>query len=292
MSLVVTGATGHLGRLVVESLLSSGVPAGDIVAGARRPEALDAFAAAGVDVRRLDYDDPDSLVTGLAGAERVLLVSGTDFGRRVEQHTAVARAAWDAGASLVAYTSAPHAPTTTLKLAGEHAGTEAALGALGGPLTLLRNGWYFANYTSQLPVYLEHGAVVGAAGEGRVSGADHADYAAAAVAVLTGEGHAGKAYELGGDTSFSYAELATVVSAVTGRDIAYVNVPVSELTAIIAGSGVPEPVAELLADADRAIEDGELHVTTGDLSRLIGRPTGSLGDAVERAVAALAPAAA
>jgi NAD(P)H dehydrogenase (quinone) len=289
MSLVVTGANGHLGHLVVESLLSSGVPAGDIVAGARRPETLDGFAAAGVDVRRLDYDDPASLATGLAGAERVLIVSGTDFGHRVEQHTAVARAALDAGARHLLYTSAPRASTTSMLLAAEHAATEAALEALGAPLTLLRNGWYFENYTTQLPTYLEHG-VVGAAGDGRVSGADRADYAEAAAVVLTGEGHEGQVYELGGDTSFSLTELALVVSAATGRHVAHHTVSQAELAGILGGAGVPEPVAGVLADVDRAIAAGELHVTSGDLSRLIGRPTGTLTAAVERAVAALAAA--
>jgi NAD(P)H dehydrogenase (quinone) len=290
MSLVVTGATGHLGRLVVESLLTAGVAPGEIVAGGRRTEALSDLAARGIDVRRLDYDDPASLATGLAGAERVLIVSGTDFGRRVGQHTAVAEAALAAGARHLVYTSAPHATTTSMLLAAEHAGTEQALTDLGAPLTVLRNGWYLENYTSQLGTYLEHGAVVGAAGDGRVSGAARADYADAAAAVLTGDGHEGRVYELGGDTSFSFAELALVVSAATGRDIPHRQVTQAELRAVLVGAGVPGPVADVLADVDRAIEEGELHVTSGDLSRLIGRPTGTLTAAVEQAAAALVPA--
>ena len=290
MSLVVTGATGHLGHLVVESLLDAGVPAGDIVAGGRRLEAVQDLADRGVDVRRIDYSDPASLRDGLAGAEKVLIVSGTDFGIRVGQHTAVAEAALAAGATHLAYTSAPYASTTSMRLAAEHAGTEAALTALGAPLTLLRNGWYFENYTGQLPLYLERGAVVGAAGAGRVSGADRADYAAAAAAVLAGEGHEGAVYELGGDSSFTFAELADVVARVSSRDIAYRQVTVDELTAILVGAGVPEPVAEVLADVDRAIDAGELLVETGDLSRLIGRPTGTLQAAVASAYAALTTA--
>ncbi len=287
MSLVVTGATGQLGHLVVESLLDAGVPANRIVAGGRNLDAVRDLAARGVDVRRIDYSDPSSLATGLAGAEKVLIVSGTEFGLRVDQHTAVAQAALDAGARHLAYTSAPHAPTTSMRLAHEHAGTEAALTALGAPLTLLRNGWYFENYTSQLPVILEHGAVVRATSTGRVSGADRADYAAAAAAVLTGEGHEGAIYELGGDASFTLPEFAAVVADVSGRDIAFQQVTVAELTAILVGAGLPEPVAEVIADVDRATDAGELLVETGDLSRLIGRPTGTLRAAVESAYAAL-----
>jgi NAD(P)H dehydrogenase (quinone) len=287
MSLVVTGATGHLGRLVVEDLLDAGVPADQIVAGGRNLAAVQDLADRGVDVRRIDYSDPASLEAGLAGAEKVLVVSGTDFGQRVAQHTAVAEAALAAGARQLVYTSAPYATTTSMLLAAEHAGTEEALTALGAPLTILRNSWYFENYTDQLPVYLEHGAVVGAAGDGRVSGAPRADYAAAAAAVLTGDGHEGAVYELGGDSAFTLAELAAVVSEVTGREIGYHQVTAPELTAILVGAGVPAPVAEVLVDVERAIDAGELLVETGDLSRLIGRPTGTLRAAIEAAVAEL-----
>jgi len=287
MSIVVTGATGHLGHLVVESLLTAGVPAPEIVAGGRNLAVVQDLAARGVVVRSLDYSDPESIVAAVAGAEKVLIVSGTEMGRRVGQHTAVARAALDAGATSIAYTSAPHADTTSLRLADEHRGTEEAIRALGAPFTFLRNGWYFENYTSRLPVYLDQGAVVGAAGDGRISGADRADYAAAAAAVLTTDGHEGAIYELGGDTSFTLAELAAVVSESSGREIAYQGVSVPELTAILTGAGIPAPVAEVLADSDRSIHEGELFVDTGDLSRLIGRPTGRLRPAVAAALQAL-----
>ncbi len=290
MSLVITGATGGLGRLVVESLLAAGVPASEIVAGGRNLDAIADLAERGVDVRRIDFDDAGSLASGLAGATKVLIVSGSDVGRRAPQHLAAARAALDAGATHLVYTSAPKATTTSMLLAADHAATEQALVELGAPLTVLRNGWYFENYTAQLPTYLAVGAVVGAAGEGRISGADRADYAAAAAAVLTGAGHEGKVYELGGDTSFSLAELAAVVSAVTGRQIGYQAVSQAELEAILVGVGLPAPFAAVLADVDRAIAASELVVSTGDLARLIGRPTGTLTAAVERAAAALAPA--
>ena len=287
MSLVITGATGQLGHRVVEVLLDAGVPASDIVAGGRNLAAAQDLADRGVDVRHIDYSDPASLESGLVGADKVLIVSGTDVGQRVAQHTAVAEAALAAGARHLVYTSGPYASTTSMLLAHEHAETEKSLTALGAPVTFLRNGWYFENYTSQLPQYLDHSVIVGAAGDGRVSAADRADYAEAAAAVLTGEGHEGAVYELGGDSSFTLAELAAVVARVSGRDIGYRRVSVSELDEILVGAGVPAPVAAILSDVDRAIDEGALRIETGDLARLIGHPTRTLEAAVTEAYAAL-----
>ncbi|WP_018505994.1 NmrA family NAD(P)-binding protein [Parafrankia discariae] len=286
MSIVVTGAGGHLGRLVVENLLARGVPAGQIVAGTRDVAALSALAGRGVDVRRLDFDDAASLAAGFAGAEKALIVSGTDFGRRVEQHVGAARAARDAGASLVVYTSAPYADTTDMLLAADHRETEAGIRDLGVPFAFLRNGWYYENYTAQLPVYLQTGAVVGCAGEGRVSGAARSEYAEAAGAVLTGTGHEGAVYELGGDTSFTLSELAEQIVRRTGQPVVYRDVTQPELEAVLTGAGLPAPVARVLADADRAIGAGWLRIDTGDLSRLIGHPTALLTDAVAATVPA------
>jgi NAD(P)H dehydrogenase (quinone) len=284
MTIAVTGAGGHLGRLVVEDLLTRGVPADQIVAGTRRLEALNDLAARGVQVRHADFDDPASLGSTFAGAEKVLIVSGNDVGRRVAQHTAAATAATKAGARLVAYTSAPYADSTTMLLAAEHAATEAAIRALGVPFTFLRNSWYFENYTAQIPTYLEHGAVLGSAGDGRISGAARADYAAAAAAVLAGEGHEGRVYELGGDTSFTLADLAATVAEVSGKPVVYRDLPVEEFSAVLVGSGLPAPVAEVFADVDVSIAKGALLVDTGDLSRLTGRPTATLREAVQAAL--------
>ena len=288
MSIVVTGAGGHLGRLVVEKLLDRGVAPEQIVAGTRTVAAAGDLVERGVDVRHLDFDDPASLAETFVGAQRVLIVSGTDMGRRTEQHLAAATAAKAAGASLVAYTSAPKADTTDLLLAAEHRATEEGIRALDVPFSFLRNSWYVENYTAQLPTYLQFGAVVGSAGDGLISGAARADYADAAAAVLAGEGHQNSVYELGGDTAFTLTELAAQVAAHTGTPVAYRDVPEAELTAILIGAGFPEPVAAVFADVDRGIRHGALHVTTGDLSRLTGRPTTSLSDAVASASAALA----
>ena len=288
MSVVVTGATGHLGRLVVQNLLDRGVPAGQIVATGRRTETLADLADRGVIVRPSDFDDPDSLAAVFAGAQKVLLVSGNAIGQRVAQHTNAIEAARAAGVELLAYTSVLNADTSMMLLAAEHQATEAVLRASGVPFVLLRNGWYHENYTAQIPVYLQTGAVFGAAGDGRVSGAARADYAAATGAVLAQDGHAGAVYELGGTESFSLAELAATVAAATGQEVGYTDLPVEAYTQALVGAGLPEPMAQTFADVDRWIAQGALHTDSGDLARLAGRPTTSLKDAVAAAVAATA----
>lgn len=284
MIIAVTGATGHLGRLVIEALLDRGVPAPEVVAVARDTAKADALAARGVTVRWGDYDQPDSLVSALAGVDRVLLVSGSEVGRRVPQHRAVIEAARTHDVELLAYTSIPQADTTPMRLAAEHRATEELLRESGLPYAFLRNSWYVENYTSQLATYLAHGAILGAAGTGRISAAPRADYAGAAAAVLTGDGHTKAVYELGGDESFTLAELAEVVSACTGREVGYQDLPVADFEQALVDAGLPAPVAATFADVDARIARGALHVTTGDLARLLGRPTTSLYDAVARAV--------
>ncbi|MCX5422948.1 SDR family oxidoreductase [Streptomyces sp. NBC_00078] len=282
MSIVVTGATGNLGRHVVEQLLEK-VPADQITAVVRdRAKAAD-FAARGVQIAVADYNAPETFGSLLSAGDKVLLISGNEFDKgRVGQHTVVIEAAKAAGVALLAYTSAPG--TLTAALADDHRATEEVLLASGVPYALLRNGWYHENYTENLAPALEHGAVVQAAGEGRVSSASRADYAAAAVAVLTGEGHENKTYELGGDEAWSFAEYAAELSRQTGKEIAYSPVSVETFTGILAGAGLPGPLAAILAGVDASIEKGELVVSSGDLSRLAGRPTTPLADAIAVAV--------
>jgi NAD(P)H dehydrogenase (quinone) len=284
MSIVVTGATGHLGRLVVADLLARGVPAPEIVAAGRAVDRIKDFADRGVTVAAIDFADPASLRAAFAGAGKVLLVSGSEVGRRVAQHQNAIDAARDAGVGLLAYTSIANAGTTTMRLAAEHQATEAALRASGVPFVLLRNGWYTENYTGQLAAIRQFGALSGSAGSGRVSAATRADYAAAAAAVLAGDGHAGRVYELGGDEAFTLAELVAELSAQTGQEIVYRDLPAPEYAELLAGAGVPRPVAEILADSDLGLARGELYVDSGDLHRLIGRPTTALRDAVAAAL--------
>ncbi len=284
MTLFVTAATGHLGRLVVDHLLASGVQASEIVAGARRPEALSELADRGVEVRRADYDDPETLDAAFAGVDRLLFVSGSEVGSRIPQHRNVIEAARRAGVGFVAYTSITRADDTDLLLADEHRQTEQLLADSGLPHALLRNSWYTENYTGQLATTLEHGAVVGAAGDGRVSAATRDDYAAAAAVVLAGPGHEGAVYELGSDEPFTLAEYAATVARVTGREVVYRDRPTDEYATFLVQAGVPEGYAGVLADSDRGLREGRLLTQTRDLSRLVGRPTTSLEDAVRAAL--------
>lgn len=285
MSIVITGATGHLGRLTVESLLQRGVPAGQIVATGRDADKLAGLAARGVTVRQADYNDPAGLKEAFAGADKLLLISSSEVGQRAVQHRNAVDAARDAGVSLLVYTSAPKADDTELLLAAEHRITEEYIRASGLPFVLLRNCWYIENWTGQLATQLEHGAVLGAAGDGRVSGATRQDFAEAAAAVLAGEGHQGKVYELGGDHAFTLAEYAAAVSEQSGTTVVYRDMPVEAYVQTLVGFGLPEPVAVALADSDAGIARGDLLSDGGDLRRLIGRPTTPLSTAVKAALA-------
>ncbi|MGW3668918.1 SDR family oxidoreductase [Streptomyces sp. NPDC005141] len=282
MSIVVTGATGHLGRHVVEQLLEK-VPAEQITAVVRDEAKAADLAARGVRLAVADYNTPETFDGLFSAGDKVLLISGNEFDKgRMQQHRVVIDAAKAAGVSLLAYTSAPG--SLTAALADDHRATEEVLLASGLPYTLLRNGWYHENYTENLAPVLEHNAVVQAAGEGRIASASRADYAAAAVAVLTGEGHENTTYELSGDEAWGFAEYAAELSRQTGKEIAYHPVSPEAFTGILTGAGLPEVFAGILAGVDTSIEKGELAATTGDLSRLAGRPTTPIAESVAAAL--------
>ncbi|MDT0614162.1 SDR family oxidoreductase [Streptomyces lancefieldiae] len=282
MSIVVTGATGHLGRHVVRQLLEK-VPADQVTAVVRDRDRAADLAARGVRLAVADYNAPETFDGLFAAGDRVLLISGNEFDKgRVQQHTVVIEAARKAGVALLAYTSAPS--SLKASLADDHRATEEVLVGSGVPYVLLRNGWYHENYTERLAPVLEHGALVQAAGEGRISSASRADYAAAAVAVLTGEGHENTAYELGGDEAWSFAEYAAELSRQTGKEIAYNPVSAEAYTGILTGAGVPGPLAAVLTGVEASIERGELVVSTGDLSRLTGRPATPFAEAIAAAL--------
>ncbi|MGW6215316.1 SDR family oxidoreductase [Streptomyces sp. NPDC055109] len=278
MSIVVTGATGHLGRHVVEQLLEK-VPAEQITAVVRDEAKASDHAARGVRLAVADYNAPATFDGLFSAGDKVLLISGNEFDKgRVGQHQVVIDAAKAAGVALLAYTSAPG--ELTAALADDHRATEEVLLASGVPYTLLRNGWYHENYTENLAPVLEHNAVVQAAGDGRVASASRADYAAAAVAVLTGEGHENATYELSGDEAWGFVEYAAELSRQTGKEIVYSPVSPEAFTGILTGAGLPEVLAGILTGVESSIEKGELAATSGDLSRLTGRPTTPLAEAV------------
>ncbi|MGW2207212.1 NAD(P)H-binding protein [Streptomyces sp. NPDC001774] len=286
MSIVVTGATGQLGRLVIDELLAQ-VAAESVVAVVRDKAKAADLAERGIGLRIADYSRPETLAEAFGAGDRVLLISGSEVGQRVAQHAAVIDAAKAAGVAQLAYTGILGGPEADFDLAAEHRATETLILDSGLPYTFLRNGWYTENYTANLAPVLAHGAVVANAGEGRVASATRADYAAAAAAVLTGpaEEHANRAYELSGDTAWSLAEYAAEVARQTGREIGYDNVPAEAHEAILTGAGLPAAFAAILVDVDRAIERGALARRTGDLSRLIGRPTTPLAETVAKALA-------
>lgn len=284
MSIVVTAATGQLGRLALEALLAKGVAPADIVAGGRSIDKLQDFAAKGVRVQVMDYTQPQTLAAAFHSGDRVLFISSSAVGERIAQHKNVIDAAKAAGVGLIAYTGFANSDRATARLASEHLATEAQLKASGLPVVMLRHGWYLENYTGQIAGYLERGMIAGAAGSGRISAATRADFAEADVAALL-SGKGGEIYELGGDEAFTLSELADEVSRQSGRPVSYQDLPTDKFAEILVSVGLPEPFAKTLADVDRAIRDGELHVTTGDMSRLLGRPTTPLADAVKAALA-------
>jgi NAD(P)H dehydrogenase (quinone) len=277
MSIVVTGATGHLGRHVVESLLARGVPADQIVATGR---SIDKIADLGVTTKVAPYEDLGALKAAFAGADTVLLISGSEVGKRVEQHRNVIQAAKEAGVGRIVYTSIPRADTTDMKLAAEHRATERILAESGVPHTLLRNSWYFENYPIAQAV--ENG-LFGAAGDGRISASPRADYAEAAAASLIGDEHTGKVYELGGE-AFTMAELAAEISRQTGRDVTYTDLGEEKYAEFLVGVGLDAGHAAVLADSDAAASRGALFVPKTDLENLLGRPATPLAESVAAAL--------
>lgn len=282
--LLITGATGQLGRLVIDQVLAT-TPPGAVAALARSAATAADLAARGVEVRVGDYDDAGSLERALAGIDRVLLISSNAIGRRTPQHARVIEAARQAGVGLLVYTSLLHADRSPLGLAVEHRETEDAIRASGVPFVILRNGWYSENHTASIPTTLAHGAVFGCAGDGRFSAASRADYAAAAAVALTAEGHTGRVYELAGDDAYTLADFAAEVARAAGRAVSYRNLLQAEFDAALRAAGLPDAVAAMLAESDTGAAAGALHDDSRQLSALIGRPTTPLATTVATALA-------
>lgn len=282
--LFVTGANGALGRLVIQALRRH-VPADRIVAGVRDPAKAGDLAATGIEIRHADYDRPETLRAAFDGIDRLLLISSSAVGQRVSQHRAVIDAASAAGITFLAYTSLLHGEASPLPLKAEHVETEAALRAAGLPVAILRNGWYLENYDGFVAPALAHGTQFGAAGEGRIAAAARADYAEAAARLLAeGDAHAGKIYELAGDSAFTMREWSAALSAVSGKPVAYQDLPPAEYQALLIKIGLPEPVAALLATSDAGAAQGGLFDDSHTLSQLIGRPTTPLAAALSKAM--------
>ncbi|MBD2438658.1 SDR family oxidoreductase [Nostoc sp. FACHB-110] len=278
--IVITAASGQLGRLVLHELLKS-VPANQLVAAVRNPEKVSDFASLGVQVRQIDYTQPHTLDIAFAGAEKVLLISSSEIGDRVTQHTNVINACKQAGVKLLAYTSLLHADSSPLPLAAEHYQTEVVLKESGVPYVILRNSWYTENYIVSIPVALEYGAVMGCAGEAKIASAARADYAAAAATVLLANDQAGKVYELSGDVAYTLSEFAAEVSQQSGKQVIYQNLSEDEYINVLKNAGLPEPVAVMLAESETGAAKGGLFDDSQTLSQLIGRPTTTLSESIQ-----------
>jgi NAD(P)H dehydrogenase (quinone) len=283
--IVVTGASGQLGQLVVRELLQS-VPASALVAAVRNPQSVAGFASLGVQVRQMDYAQPSTLDAAFAGAEKVLLISGSEVGSRVPQHANVIHACKAVGVKLLAYTSLLHADVSPLPLAAEHHQTEILLQDSGIPHVVLRHGWYTENYLASIPAALGYGVVMGCAGEGRIASATRADYAAADAAVLLADDHAGKVYELAGDEAYTLTEFAAELSRQAHKPVCYQNMSQADYSQALEGAGFPLPFAMMLAESDTGAAQGGLYDDSRTLSRLIGRPTTPLSTSIQAALLA------
>ena len=281
MKIGVTGATGQLGRLVVEKLKQK-IAADSIVALVRNPEKA---ADLGVEARAFDYTQPEILVASLKGIDKLLLISGNEIGQRLPQHKAVIEAAKQAGVKQITYTSILHADSSPLGLAGEHLATEVAIKESGLNYTILRNGWYTENYTGSAKGAVGAGAFIGNAGDGKIASAARVDYAEAAAVVLAGEGHENKTYELAGDEAYTLTELAAEISRQTGKTVPYNNLTEAEYAGILKSFGLPDGLAEMLADSDTGASKGGLFDDSHVLSKLIGRSTTPLAEVVAKAIA-------
>ncbi len=281
MRILVTGTSGHLGRLIVDSLLAKGVAPADIVAGARSVDSIDDLTAKGVAAVRLDYDEPQTVVAAVRGVDAVVLVSASVPGRRVSQHQAVIDAAKAAGVSRFVYTSAPFATTSELVLAPEHKATEELIAASGLNATILRNNWYTENYLGAYAQAIGTGISASSAGDGTVAMASRADYAEAAAVVLTEPGHEGRVYELAGDTALTFAEMAAVFAEVSGKAIEFQSLTGDEFAAQLKAAGVPDGAIGFTVALDANIAAGDLAFTDGTLARLIGHPTTTLRETLQ-----------
>lgn len=281
--IAITGATGQLGRLVIDELLKTTAPE-TLVAVVRNPARACDLAARGVQVREADYNDRTALNAALQGVEKLLLISSSEVGQRTRQHANIINAAAQAGVRLIAYTSLLHADRSPLGLASEHIATEKMLADSGVPYVLLRNGWYVENYLASLPPALHHGVFIGSAGDGKIAAAPRADYAAAAARIITATGQAGKVYELAGDSGWTLKELCAEISRQSGRPVVYQNLSEADFTAALLGAGLPQGLAEMLANSDIGASKGGLYDDSHQLSALLGRPTVPLADSVRAAL--------
>lgn len=281
--ITVTAATGHFGRLAINELLERGLPAGEIVAAVRNPEKATDLAERGVQVRKADYERPDTLAWAFKDADRILFISSSDAARQAEQHANVVAAATDAGVSGLIYTSYLNADTSGIAMARPHARTEQLIRQSGLPFAILRNGSYIENYTDNIGMWLQYHTIIGSAGDGKISGATRADLAAAAAAVAAGEPITNRVYELGG-TPFTMRDLAAETTRQAGIEVTYTDMPAPEYAKMLEGAGVPQVLADAIADNSAGAARGAWHTDNQNLQQLLGRPSTAISVAIAEAL--------
>lgn len=274
-TLLVTGASGQLGSAVVRHLLDTlQLPAERLIVTSRSPDGLADLAARGVTVRVADFDQPDALAAAFTGTDRLLLVS-TDAlmepGKRLTQHRAAVQAAVDAGVKHVVYTSLPSAGTSHVSFAPDHWGTEQALSASPLGWTVLRNAWYFENLAYSLPSALASGEWATAAGEGRIAYIARDDLARAAASALASDDTTNQVFTLTGEHAWSARDVASRVSALTGKPLAVVDITSEQLVEGLKTHGFPPVLADVFASFDTATAAGDLGEITADYARLTGQ---------------------
>lgn len=269
-TLLVTGASGHLGRLVVEELAKT--TGHVIIAGTRTPEKL--AARSGIEVRRADFDDAASLDVAFAGVDRLLIISTDALGvpmKRARQHGVAIDAAKRAGVKHIVYTSAPKADTSPLVLAPDHKATEEALSASGLGYTVLRHNWYAQALLGSLPAAIASGRLYTAAGDGRIAYVAREDCALADAAALASGFEGKRVVEITGPEALSAAQVAAIASEVTGKNVAAVQLTEAQMAAGMKQAGLPPPVADFLAAVDTNVKDGALDIVSPAFVELTGR---------------------
>lgn len=283
MKILVTGVTGKLGAIVIETLLET-VPASDLAVSVRNPEKAESLRARGVDVRHGDFDQPETLDKAFAGIDRLLIVSTDgDNETRIRQHGAAVAAAQRANVGFIAYTSLGNASENPIFLAPVHRATEEAIKNTGIPYSFLRNNWYLENEISSIQAVLGGAPWLTSAGSGKVGWATRRDYAQAAAAVLAGEGHENTVYELSGKPA-TQEELASILAGVLGREVPVQQVDDATYASIMGSAGVPEPVVPILVGIQSAIREGALEVESNDFQKLLGRPATPIGEGLRQIV--------
>lgn len=286
MKILVTGATGKLGSKVVEKLLQT-IPADQLAVSVRNPEKAEGLKQRGVDVRHGDFDKPETLASAFQDIDRLLIISADgDNETRIRQHGQAVAAAQQAGVSFIAYTSIADAQQSKNMLAETHKATELAIQYTGIPYSFLRNNWYLENEASSIQGVLAGAPWLTSAGNGKVGWATQQDYADAAVAVLTQDGHENTIYELSGKL-LAQEELVHALENVLGKEIAVQKVDDAAYTEVMKGVGIPDFVLPILVAIQQGIREGTLEVESNDFEKLLGRPLTPIQEGLSQIVKAI-----